>query len=449
MNGFAALDLPFRLMLIAVAGACAGAVVNWAIYTFAWNRRAISPWSPPSPSRKAPPRRASDRIPVFGWLGLRREAKIHGRGHWVRPLVIESGLAVGLAALYMWEIKLQALHVVQLIPLAKPVGTGQAALDQFALHAMFLAHVVLILLMTAASFIDIDDWIIPDGVTVPGTLMGLMLAALFPLMLLPQVGPYAAPPLGGTAVQIAGQPLQFNNRDVVYTVPALLTSPLDWPAGLAGAPNWASLALGLGCFWLWCFALAPRIWRGRRGAGFALRLIAARVLRELRRPLMLFIETLGTLGIVLVWWRGGLSWAALLTALVGLMAGGGIVWIVRLIGAVALRREAMGFGDVTLMMMIGAFLGWQAALFVFFLAPLAGLVVGVLRLLLFRDHELPYGPFLCLAALAVIVHWGAIWDWARPLFSIPGLIPAALAVCVPLMFLLLLVMRLLFHREVE
>ena len=82
------------------------------------------------------------------------------------------------------------------------------------------------------------------------------------------------------------------------------------------------------------------------------------------------------------------------------MAGaGGLVWAVRIIGAIVLRREAMGFGDVTLMAMIGAFLGWQPCLVIFFLAPFAGLVVGVLRLILFRDREIPYGPFLCLAAL--------------------------------------------------
>ena len=57
----------------------------------------------------------------------------------------------------------------------------------------------------------------------------------------------------------------------------------------------------------------------------------------------------------------------LLTALIGLVGSGGIVWAVRLIGTAALRREAMGFGDVTLMMMVGTFLGWQACLIAFFL----------------------------------------------------------------------------------
>lgn len=445
MNGFFALPLVLRLTLVLLLGACAGALANWAIYTFAWRRRAISPWSPPL--TKAPPRRPVDRVPILGWFTLRRESSLHGRGFWVRPLVIEVLLAAGLALLYVWEVQMQALHVAQLAPLTGPRLADQAIFPPAALHAMFFAHAILIVLMVVASFIDIDDWIIPDAVTVLGTLTGLVLSAALPSILLPQIGPYAAPPLGGTPVAFPnGQVFQLNGH-TVYSVPVLLSSPLDWPAGLGGAPDWQSLVLALACYWLWCFALTPRIWRGRRGAWFALRLIIARICRELCRPFMVLIEAAGTLGIFLVWWAGGVSWAALLTALVGLVAGGGTVWVVRLIGAVALRREAMGFGDVTLMMMIGTFVGWQAALFVFFLAPLAGVVVGVLRLLLFRDHELPYGPFLCLAALAVIVHWGGIWDWARPMFAIPGLVPAALGVCIPLMFGLLLVMRRIFPRE--
>ena len=70
-------------------------------------------------------------------------------------------------------------------------------------------------------------------------------------------------------------------------------------------------------------------------------------------------------------WRAPQAhWAALLTALVGMAAGGGMIWIVRVIGAATLGREAMGFGDVTLMSMIGAFVGWQGSLIVFFLAPI-------------------------------------------------------------------------------
>ena len=104
-------------------------------------------------------------------------------------------------------------------------------------------------------------------------------------------------------------------------------------------------------------------------------------------------------------------------------AGGGLIWLVRIIGGHALGREAMGFGDVTLMAMIGAFLGWQTCLIVFFLAPLAGVVLGLVQLMLRRGSEIPYGPFLCLGALAAIVGWASIWDRLSGVFLLGWLAP--------------------------
>ncbi len=46
----------------------------------------------------------------------------------------------------------------------------------------------------------------------------------------------------------------------------------------------------------------------------------------------------------------------------GLIAGGGLTWILRLVSSVLLGQEALGFGDVTLMAMIGSFVGWQPIL---------------------------------------------------------------------------------------
>ena len=135
---------------------------------------------------------------------------------------------------------------------------------------------------------------------------------------------------------------------------------------------------------------------------FALRLIAARVGRELSRRPLRGLLVMGTAAIVFTWALGGhANWAGMLTALIGLAASGGLVWAVRLIGTAALRREAMGFGDVTLMMMIGTFLGWQACIILFFLSPFAALVDrSRCNSCLRRDDVIPYGPFLCLAAAA-------------------------------------------------
>ena len=120
----------------------------------------------------------------------------------------------------------------------------------------------------------------------------------------------------------------------------------------------------------------------------------------------------------------------------------------RIIGAVALRREAMGFGDVTLMTMLGAFLGWQPCLVIFFLAPVAGLVIAVLRLILVRDREIPYGPFLCLAAFFVVVCWNAVWGCVEGVFSLGWLVPLAVLGCLALMALMLTTWRLILNAIV-
>ncbi|MFN5740048.1 MAG: prepilin peptidase [Planctomyces sp.] len=101
----------------------------------------------------------------------------------------------------------------------------------------------------------------------------------------------------------------------------------------------------------------------------------------------------------------------------GLAAGGGIVWLVRLIGAYVLRREAMGFGDVVLMAMIGSVIGWQPVLVVFFTAPILAIGVALLSLVLRRRDEIPYGPWLSLAALLLLLLWNSLWPMAERIFD--------------------------------
>jgi prepilin signal peptidase PulO-like enzyme (type II secretory pathway) len=296
--------------------------------------------------------------------------------------------------------------------------------------------------MLAASFIDIDEKIIPDEITVPGTLLGLALATIVPMSLLPHVDQRAAPPAIGVQIAIAQNANAQNGN--WYLEPMTAVAPHAWPPAWGAPGAWTSLVIALACYWLWCFALTPRIWRGRRGVGVGLRVISARVLRELFRPPLRNILLVGTVAIVLVWALGGAAnWAGLVTSLIGLAATGGLVWGVRLIGTLALRREAMGFGDVTLMMMIGTFLGWQAGPILFFLSPFAAIVIGLAQLVFRRDDVIPYGPFLCLAAAVVVVFWAAIWMWAQPMFGLGPLVPAVLVICLTLLGAMLFIWRLI------
>jgi prepilin signal peptidase PulO-like enzyme (type II secretory pathway) len=416
-----------RLAALFVVGTFLGSLVNWAIYTFAWNARPISPWSPPPAG--VPPRSWFDRVPILGWLKLKREAAIHGRWFWLRPLVLELSTGAAVAGLYWWEIAELGLIRGQL--------PGLVAVPLIPVHLEYASHVLLLCLMLAASFIDIDEKTIPDAITVPGTILGLALATVLPTSLLPHVDQRAVPPVVG--VEIANA-----DGGAWYLEPMTAISPRPWPPAWGAAGEWRSLVIALGCYWLWCFALAPRIWRGRRGPVVALRLIAARLNREFTRPPLRWFLMWGTAAIVFVWalaaqrWRFALpAWTGMLTALIGLAASGGLVWAIRRIGTFSLKREAMGFGDVTLMMMIGTFLGWQAGLVLFFLAPFAGLVIGLLQLVFRRDDVIPYGPFLCLAAAVCVVGWASVWMWAQPIFGLGWLVPAMLIVCLAMLGVML------------
>jgi prepilin signal peptidase PulO-like enzyme (type II secretory pathway) len=430
------IPLPLRLAGVFVLGAFLGSLVNWAIYSLAWNPRAISPWS--RLPADGPSRSRADRLPIVGWWWLRREIALYGRGFWIRPLMLELGMGISLAALYWWEVA--RLGLIQ-----DQVGAGFAISPPWvALHLQYLSHVILLCWMLPASFIDIDEKLIPDEITVTGTLLGLLLATIVPTSLLPQIEERTAKPIVGQIVEnAAGGPVLGPNGDSPWLEPVTAIAPEPWPPAWGQPRTLTSLVVGLACYWLWCFALAPRIWRGRRGAFFALRLIVRRLWREFGRPPLRSLALVGTAAIASVWLIGGTPWSGLLTALVGLVGGGGIVWGVRLMGTASLRREAMGFGDVTLMMMVGTFLGWQACIIAFFLAPFAAIVIGVAQLILRHDDVIPFGPFLCTASAGVVVAWAPTWSWAQELFRIPGLVIVVLFVCLMLLGLMLAVWRMI------
>ena len=106
-----------------------------------------------------------------------------------------------------------------------------------------------------------------------------------------------------------------------------------------------------------------------------------------------------------------------LVSAAGLIVGGGVVWVVRILGAWVLKREAMGFGDVVLMAMVGSVIGWQPVLVVFFLAPIPAISVAVLSLIFRRRDEIPYGPWLSLATFLLLAAWKTIWPFAERIFD--------------------------------
>ncbi|MEN0111601.1 MAG: A24 family peptidase [Planctomycetota bacterium] len=425
-------------LLLFVAAAFAASLANAAAYEWAWDRRRRSPWQP-NPEG-VPPRTWVDRLPIVGWLRLRRDAGVLGRGFWVRPMLVEVAFGAALVALWWWEVERLGLMTAQPGGAATIGDGGVAASLWWRAVAAFATHAVLAWLMLVASLIDLDEKTIPDAVTVPGTLIALVLSAALPMAKPPNLeGRLGAERVAVAAETASGVFLADPQTGApLWVEPTHVAAPGAWPAALAGGPNGrGALALGLACYGLWCFALTPRVWRTSRGSLYGLAVLLQRVARELRRRPLREMLVAGGLLIAMVWFSGGAAWEGLLTGLVGMVASGGVVWAVRIVGSAALGKEAMGFGDVTLMMMVGAFLGWQAGLLTFFLAPFAGLIVGATQLLFRRGDVIPYGPFLCLAASGVVVGWATLWPRVERLFALGVVVPVVLIVCLVLLGVLL------------
>ena len=413
-------SLPFALqiLLLGAIGLAIGVAINWAIYSWAYfQHRAISPWIKPLENESA--RKPFDYVPIIGWPGRARDRAIYGRGFWVRPMLIEITWMIGLPWFYLW--------------LAGGGLVGQALLPSWQeAETWFLLYSIFLGLMTTGTFIDFDEKIIPDEVTLPGTVIALVTAAAAPWSRLPEV-----------VADIAGVSL----RSVTHAYPDQ-TPPV--------APGWQELAIVLVIFAIWMWALLPKLSVWYCGWGTSIRFMYAHAFRPKRKTkcelriknrslpgVTLFLcgmLLVGSVAILIAWqFLPATNWHSLYGSFQGLAFGGAMIWSIRIVGTYALGKEAMGFGDVTLMAMIGATLGWQATLISFCCAMCVVILGLIVQLIITRDQELPFGPYLCAGAAIAIFRWHALWpSAARSVFQLGGFIWWVLAASLILMAVMLL-----------
>jgi leader peptidase (prepilin peptidase) / N-methyltransferase len=101
-------------------------------------------------------------------------------------------------------------------------------------------------------------------------------------------------------------------------------------------------------------------------------------------------------------------------SLIGVAVGAGSLWLVAEIYYRVRHEEGLGMGDVKMLGMIGAFLGWKLVLITLVMSSFLGSIVGVFVLIARKEslkYALPFGTFLAIGALIAAVAGDAILDW--------------------------------------
>lgn len=399
----ARIDLSFLVAFC--LGACAAALANYCVDALGWTARRRSPWRRIIERRAAASRcRVLTLIPVAGWLfqawiqrnsqgeaSLEFSAGRESKNFWIRPFLTELFFAIFVA----WRFC--------------------CARDaSYSIGAAWISRIVELIfywLLLCASLVDLDDYIIPDWITVPGTILGLFFSAAFrsATILSPTYFP----------LDLIGEASTTSFKAFVSSLRSA-TSLCDW----FDARTFYEVA-----WTIWCFALLDRRFYWRFGVRKAFAIFFRRLRRSPLTPVITLIWSVG-LGVFCLFAVKFSSAPAapsgspsppdfLAYSFLGLLVGMGIIWGVRAIGGVSLGTEAMGFGDVIFLGMIGAYIGWQGTIAVFFIAPFFGLVFGAARRLFAKERQIPYGPFLALASAVYVVFRKPIFDAFAPLFNDP------------------------------
>lgn len=103
-----------------------------------------------------------------------------------------------------------------------------------------------------------------------------------------------------------------------------------------------------------------------------------------------------------------------LESLLGIVIGGGILLIIAVGYKLLTGKEGMGGGDIKLLAMIGAFLGWQGVLFTIMISSFTGTIVGLMLML--RSNQgtklaVPFGPFLAIGAITYLFFGSQLIEW--------------------------------------
>ncbi|MEM7680546.1 MAG: prepilin peptidase [Planctomycetota bacterium] len=374
----------FDLAVCFAFGACVGSFLNVVILRTPEGR---SVWHPPSHDPATGKKLAWwENIPLLSYALLRGKSRHTGEHiSWQYPLVeaVTALMFVGLYAFWFFT----------------PYRPVLDTLGFWGGWSVYASAVVLLSALLAATVIDIRSMIIPIQI------------------------PWTAAVVCGVLLTV-GAALDMPSRHLLYPTSSEPLLPWgDWTmfgAGAGGVAGMIAAAL------LLRLGVLPQSFSDEQVMFDAMPeekkndpeafLEYPHPRREMvKECLFAGVVLLGSLGGYLIAVHGAGGWPAIPAwastagaCAAGLVVAAGLVWAARILGTLALGKEAMGLGDVHLMAGIGVVVGPLDAVLVFFLAPFLGLAgtvltAGVAAMTSGRVRAVPYGPYLAAAATLVVV----------------------------------------------
>jgi leader peptidase (prepilin peptidase)/N-methyltransferase len=365
-------------------GCCIGSFLNVVIYRLPRDKSIVSP---PSACPKCGKNiRFYDNIPLVSWLLLGRKCRFCRTPISPRYFVIE--LLTGLVFLGLFLLYFHTGFISSIPPLLEGGWL------------VYLLHIILLSSLIAASAIDLELWIIPLSICWFATAAGFIVSTVAPFAIdsariqKDSLFPVASPNTGALALGAAfglGVSMILLATGLIRRSYVSQESPQDSKGDKKATEEF------------------PKMPEALEDENFNHRLEA---LKEILFLLPIFIFSFGAywltknIEVIHGWWQNFSQYpaiAGLLGSIFGYFIGCGIVWGIRIFGTLAFGKEAMGLGDVHLLGAAGAVVGPFPVVIAFFIAPFFGLAWVAVQMFFKKIRQIPYGPFLSLGILVVII----------------------------------------------
>ncbi len=383
---------------IFAVGCCVGSFLNVVIYRMPRDLSLISPGSACPACHK--PIRFYDNIPLVSWFVLQGKCRYCKSPISLRYFIIE--LLTGLIFTGVFVV----YFVVGLRHFEINSQTGMGLFFEGG-WLVYLVHIVLLAAFLAASAIDLELWIIPLAICWLVTGVGLVSSTIAAYIIEPRViEHYDLFPMAsaGSAALAAGAGLGLAiSLLLLYT--GLIKrsySPAETPES---GPHPESSSDGQSD------KLTEPDYNHR-----------LEMLKELVFLLPIVVCSAAAWYIlrknqaIADWWLGFSQVPVVkgfLGSLWGFFVGGAVVWAARIFGTFAFAKEAMGLGDVYMMAAAGTIIGPFFILIAFFIAPFFGLTWALYQMLSKKTRQIPYGPFLSLAILVVMISHDQVLNYLQ------------------------------------